>query len=268
MRTAATGRIALPSAIVLLKIIVFVALGGAVVDVLAGESPADHPGWRLTFHDEFDGDRLDRTKWNPYDPSGNGRNNELQAYVPDAFEVKDGILRVVARQGDAVYAKKLRHYTSGMMTTDRKFSQEYGLFEIRSRIPKGKGLWPTFWLLPEPYSWPPEIDILEFVCHDTKTPIFTHHWKDSAGKHQQDGMKCPGDVDYSKDFHVFSCEWSPAEIRWRVDGVEMFHSQQMIPKGNMLVNLAVGGDMPKSPDEHTPFPSSFDVDWVRCYAKE
>ena len=105
---------------------------------------ADRPGWKLTFQDEFDGDALNSQKWNPNDPWERERNHELQAYVRDAFEVRDGVLRIQADKRQAFYSGKQRTYTSGMMTTYGKFSQLYGRFEIRCRVPKGKGMWPAF----------------------------------------------------------------------------------------------------------------------------
>jgi hypothetical protein len=111
------------------------------------------PSWKLVFRDEFDGKGIDTSKWNLRDPWGRERNRELQAYVEDAFEVQDGILRIKAEKRTANYGGKQRAFTSGMMTTYQKFSQQYGRFEIRCRMPKGKGLWPAFWLLPEPLGW-------------------------------------------------------------------------------------------------------------------
>ena len=97
---------------------------------------AARPGWKLVFRDEFDGKAVDPTRWNLRDPWGRERNRELQAYVEDAFEIKDGILRIKAQKRTADYAGKRRPFTSGMMTTYQKFSQQYGRFEIRCRIPK------------------------------------------------------------------------------------------------------------------------------------
>lgn len=229
----------------------------------------ERPGWRLTFQDEFDGPALDKQKWSPQDPWGYERNNELQAYVPDAFELRDGILRIVAQRREASYAGKPRHFTSGMMSTYRKFAQQFGRFEIRCRVPRGKGLWPAFWLLPEPLGWPPEIDVLETLGHDTRTIHLTHHWNDAQGMHQSDGKSWQGEPDFASDFHVIAVEWSLESIRWEIDGIERFRSVKTVPtaKMYMLVNLAVGGDWPGSPDEKTVFPAALEVDWVRCYAK-
>jgi beta-glucanase (GH16 family) len=226
----------------------------------------ERPGWKLTFQDEFDGKELDLTKWNPNDPWGRERNQELQAYVKDAFEVKNGTLHVKAEKRDADYVGKQRHFTSGMMTTYQKFNQQYGRFEIRCRVPKGKGLWPAFWLLPEPLGWPPEIDVLEVLGHEPQKIYMTHHFRDAQKKRGSHGGSWTG-PDFSAGFHEIAVEWSPERIVWFVDGIERFRSEKTIPQTKMylLVNLAVGGDWPGAPDDKTEFPASFEVDYVRVY---
>jgi beta-glucanase (GH16 family) len=231
-------------------------------------SPAKRPGWKLTFDDEFDGRGLDLKKWNPNDPGGRERNHELQAYVTNAFEVANGTLRVKAEKREAFYSGKMRSIASGMMTTTRKFTQEYGRFEIRCRVPKGKGMWPAFWLLPEPRGWPPEIDVLETLGHEPDKVYMTHHFRDEEGKHKSHGGSWSG-PDFSADFHEFAVEWSPERIVWFVDGVERFRSEDSIPHGKMflLLNLAVGGDWPGAPDAQTQFPAALEVKYVRAYQK-
>lgn len=233
---------------------------------------AEREGWELTFSDEFDGDALDRTKWNPFDPWKTERNAELQAYVSNAFEVKDGTLRIEIDRKKAFYDNKVRDYTSGMMTTLGKFSQRYGRFEIRCRVPKGHGLWPAFWMLPDPLSWPPEIDILEILGHQTDRVHLTHHWPDPANPTEaskSDSAEFQG-PDFSADFHTFAVEWEPEEIRWFVDGEQRHRSRESIPDGPMflLVNLALGGGWAGPPDDSTPFPAYFEVDWVRAWQKK
>ncbi|MCX6928016.1 MAG: glycoside hydrolase family 16 protein [Verrucomicrobia bacterium] len=245
----------------LLPILVICSVGNAA-------EKAERPGWKLTFQDEFEGTALDLQKWNPKDPWGRERNNELQAYVTNAFEVKDGMLKVRAEKQDAFYSGKQRVYTSGMMSTYRKFSQRYGRFEIRCRVPRGKGMWPAFWLLPEPLAWPPEIDVLEVLGHEPNKLYCTHHFQDEQRKHKSDGGSWTG-PDFSADFHEFAVEWSPQRIVWFVDGEEHFRSEKSIPHGKMymLVNLAVGGDWPGAPDDKTRFPAALEVDYVRAYEK-
>ncbi|MBE0534713.1 MAG: glycoside hydrolase family 97 catalytic domain-containing protein [Phycisphaerae bacterium] len=246
--------------------------GGGFVAMLVPAVSADveKPGWTLTFGDEFDGDALDLTKWSPRDPWNRERNNELQAYVPDAFEVKDGILKIKAEKRKAEYSGKMREYTSGMMSTYQKFTQKFGWFEIRCRIPKGKGLWPAFWLLPDPLGWPPEIDVLETLGHQTNRAYFTHHWRDENRKHQSHGGHVDT-VDLSAGFHTYAAEWSPDVIVWYLDGKEAFRSTRSVPKElpmYMLANFAIGGNWPGAPTEDTPFPSTFDIDYIRVYTRK
>lgn len=241
----------------------------ALLSTCRAAEKVQRPGWRLMFQDEFDGNTLDTNKWNPKDPWERERNRELQAYVRDAFEVRDGVLRIKAEKRPAFYAGKERAYTSGMMTSYGKFSQEYGRFEIRCRVPKGKGLWPAFWLLPDPLNWPPEIDVLEILGHEPNKVYMTHHFRDEQKKHGSHGGSWAG-PDFSADFHEFAVEWSPKAIVWFVDGVERFRSKKPIPLGKMylLLNLAVGGNWPGAPDEKTHFPAAFEVDYVRVYTPE
>ena len=170
-------------------------LAGLLLLTLAA-LPQQKPGWRLTFQDEFDGTRLDPAKWNPEDPWGRVRNRELQAYVKDAFEVRDGILRIKAEKRPAEYDGAVRQYTSGMMTTYRKFPQKFGWFEIRCRVPKGNGLWPAIWMLPEPLGWPPEIDILE-IPHARNLLYVTYHYGKGSSGHRSHGGTFTG-PDFSR----------------------------------------------------------------------
>ena len=227
------------------------------------------PQWRLVFSDEFNGTALDLAKWNPNDPWGRERNEELQAYVTNAFTVTNGLLRIVAARGRADYAGQPREFTSGMMTTYEKFSQQFGRWEIRCRVPKGKGFWPAFWLLPEPLGWPPEVDILEIIGREPDKIHLTHHWNDAEGKLHSDTGSWSG-PDFSADFHTFAIEWEADHMAWFVDGVERFRSVKNIPQVKMylLVNLALGGRWAQSPDETTPFPSAFEVDYIRVYQRE
>ena len=234
----------------------------------SGSAATERPGWELTFQDDFDGSTLDLKKWNPNDPWGRERNKELQAYVTNAFAVKEGVLRITAEKGDAVYDGKPRAYTSGMMSTYTKFAQHYGRFEIRCRVPKGKGLWPAFWLLPDPLGWPPEIDVLEILGHEPNKVHMTHHFRDAQRQRKSDGGSWTG-PDFTAEFHEFAVEWLPERIVWFVDGTERFRSEKTIPTARMylLVNLAIGGNWPGAPNEQTPFPSALEVDWIRVYEK-
>lgn len=226
------------------------------------------PGWRLTFSEEFSSPIIDATKWNRRDSFGIVRNEELQAYVPEAISVADGILTIRGERQRAFYDGAEKEFTSGILTTYQKFSQKYGRFEIRCKVPAGRGLWPAFWLLPEPLGWPPEIDVFEILGHAPDEVHMTHHWLKSPEETDSHGKDWSG-PDFSSDFHIFVVEWTPGYISWEIDGTERFRSTRHIPDlpMYMLVNLAIGGTWPGAPDQSTPFPAVFEVDYIRAYQR-
>lgn len=231
--------------------------------------PGDQSNWTLTFNDEFDGTSLDTTKWaTKYIDGARTNNDELEWYVDDAENhvVSDGTLKLVAEKQ---VSQSGYPYTSGMISSHISFSQAYGYWEGRMKLPKGKGLWPALWMLPTPAAWPPEIDIMENLGNNVYTVYMTNHWANSSGGHQQNGGSYTG-PDFSAGFHTLGVEWSSDLIVWYIDGVERFRSTSGVPSGKMhiLANLAVGGFWPGNPDSSTIFPAVLEIDWIRVYKKE
>jgi beta-glucanase (GH16 family) len=231
----------------------------------------EKPGWTLTFHDEFDGSKLDESKW--LDRYWHGRthsNHEQQYYAPDGYNLADGMLHLNAKPVPQEKRDQTKNmpYSSGIICSYGKFSQKYGWFEIRARFPSGKGYWPAFWLLPDNRRWPPEIDILEILGHEPAIAHFTVHFRDEQGRHREDSHQWKG-PDFSADFHTFAVDWEPGLIVWYVDGVERARTTKGVPDEPMYViaNLAIGGDWPGNPNEQTKFPQSMDIDYIRVYRK-
>ncbi len=223
-------------------------------------------GWILSFQDEFTGHALNIGKWIDSYPDDvrTHSNNELEYYAPDGYYLSGGQLHLKAERRTLAD----HGYTSGMVTTYGKFAQKYGWFEMRARMPHGKGLWPAFWLLPSDKTWPPEIDILEVLCDKPNIVYLTNHWLDAQSQHQSHGQSFNG-PDLSQGFHTYAVDWEPSEITWYVDGVERSRSTEGIPTQPMYViaNLAVGGDWPGNPDATTPLPNTMDIDYIRVYQK-
>jgi beta-glucanase (GH16 family) len=221
-------------------------------------------GWQLTFQDEFSGSRLDTTKWIDSYPDNvrTHSNNEQQYYAPDGYVVSGGRLRLKAEKRTMGGMP----YTSGMVSSYGKFAQQFGWFEIRARFPKGKGMWPAFWLLPNTKAWPPEIDVLEILGHEPDKVYMTNHYRRADGRHEGKGDSFKG-PDFSAAYHTFALEWEPAAIVWYVDGAERYRTTENIPSEPMylLANLAVGGDWPGNPDDKTVFPAYMDIDYIRVY---
>lgn len=258
--------------IVILASLIAPALAAPTTRPSESSRPLEKTGWRLTFHDEFDGSKLDESKW--MDRYWHGRthaNHEQEYYAPDGYTVSDGQLHLNANPVASGARDKTKGmpYTSGMVSSYGKFSQKYGWFEIRARFPRGKGYWPAFWLLPENRSWPPEIDILEILGHEPAIAHFTVHFRDAQRRHRDDTHQWTG-PDFSKGFHTFACDWEPGLIVWYVDGIERARTTKGVPDVAMYViaNLAIGGDWPGNPDATTRFPQSMDIDYIRVYQKK
>lgn len=223
--------------------------------------------WRLIWNCEFDSPS-DLKKWNVVNNWDNA-NNELQAYRSKACTVHDGYLFIEARKEDTEDGGKKRHFTSGKLDTRKKFAVRYGRFDCRFKVPRGKGYWPAFWMLPSSGNWPPEIDWMEILGHRPQILEVTNHFGTHRdGFHPWHGPKrYELHPDFSEEFHTLSGIWNEREIVCYVDGKRISVSQDGVPREKMymILNLAVGGDLPGPPDDHTPFPSQFVVDFVRVY---
>lgn len=228
----------------------------------------DEAGWTKVFECEFDS-LDDLKKWNVTSNWDNA-NNEQQAYIPEACTVRDGCLVITAEKKDVDYHGKQRHYTSGKIETLKKFDVMYGRFDCRFKVPKGKGYWPAFWLLPSSGDWPPEIDWMEILGDKPNILYTTNHWGvHRKGKHPSYGKSYKASPDFSQAFHELSGYWDKNKITCFVDGKKVFESRRGVPHETMfvIVNLAVGGDWPGNPDKTTEFPGEMLVDYVRVFQK-
>jgi beta-glucanase (GH16 family) len=175
-------------------------------------------------------------------------------------------------------------YTSARLKTQGRFSQLYGRFEARIKIPQGQGIWPAFWLLGDDIdkvAWPAcgEIDIMENIG---KEPSLIHGTIHGPGYSGAAGIgssfALAGDKPFADDFHLFAVEWEPKVIRFYVDDhLYATRTPADLPKEAkwvydhpffILLNVAVGGSWPGNPDTTSVFPQTMLVDYVRVYARE
>lgn len=185
-----------------------------------------------------------------------------------------GNLRLTAQPTPAdlvktIGAKDPTGYISGCLSS-YPFGQQYGIFVMYAKIPKGAGLWPAFWLMPCDLSWPPEIDIMEVLGADTTTVFNTLH---AAGlKTNQVGGYTRAGVDLSENFHAYALDWGPKTMTWYLDSKPIF--SQPTPADchkpfYMICNLAVGkaSNWGGAPNAATKFPATMQVEGIHVWQR-
>ena len=268
--------------------------------------------WTKTFEDNFDGAALDGTKWDYQNGMGRAAdgtgnvgwgNNEQQFYTDDNVSVNGGELVITATKNRRTTPGYTTYYDSGKLRTkitqpDGKegaplFSQKYGRFEAKIKMPAGKsagddryqGIWPAFWMMPtynEYGGWANsgEIDIMEakgrFPNNVGGAIHYGGNWPDN--RYQSGDSEDIYEMDIN-DYHVYAVEWEEQAIRWYVDGVLYFTANSWYNNDNpstfpapfdkefyLILNLAVGGifDNGRVPEDSI-LPAEMKVDYVRAY---
>ncbi|HEY8228091.1 MAG TPA: glycoside hydrolase family 16 protein [Pyrinomonadaceae bacterium] len=245
--------------------------------------------WNLVWSDEFNGrngSSTDSNKWS-FDIGGKGwGNNELQTYTSRTSNavIENGSLVIKTLKETFTGPDKItRGYTSARLLTKNKFTQTYGRFEARIKLPYGQGIWPAFWMLGDNIDstgWPNcgEIDIMENIGREPSVVHGTLHGPGYSGaKGITASYVLPNGRKFSDDFHTFAVEWEPNVMRFYVDGL---HYRTRIPADLpvgtrwvfdhpffIILNVAVGGSFPGDPDTTTSFPQLMRVDYVRVYRR-
>ena len=241
-------------------------------------TPSSYPGYTLKWNDEFNGTSIDQNNWG-YDLGASGwGNNELQNYTSlnaNSY-IANGSLVIEAIKGPN------GNYTSARMITKGKRTFQYGRIDIRAKLPRGKGIWPALWMLGtniDNVGWPAcgEIDIMEYLGHQTSTVHGTAHWG-AQGSTSSQSSSSRYDLtsgNFYEKFHVFSIIWEANRIRWYVDD-QLFHTVTTTTTNGaanwrfnqeffLIFNIAVGGNWPGYPDATTQFPQKMFVDYVRVF---
>lgn len=255
--------------------------------VMSSSSWAQKSDWQLIWSDEFNGSKLDYSKWEIEVNAFGGGNHELQIYTDrkENVRVADGNLIIEARKDNAAITGTVREYSSGRIRSKNRGDWQYGRFEFRAKLPRGQGLWPAIWMMPteDKYgTWASsgEIDIMEFKGQEPHQVWGTLHygrqWPDNKHTGTQYQLK---NGNFCDDFHEFALEWEEGKIRWYVDGTMYQEQTKWDSSGgafpapfnhpfHIVLNMAVGGGFVGNPDGQTKFPSQFLVDYVRVYQKK
>lgn len=270
------------SLVLVIALIAGLMFTGTPVSAAAGD-------WQMVWNDEFNGSAgsgVDTAKWT-YEIGGGGwGNGELEYYTnrtENVYLEQDS--NNAANRYLVIKAIKEAYggnqYTSGRIKTQDKFNFKYGKVEMRAKLPYGQGIWPAFWMLGEninSVSWPNcgEVDIMEFVG---QTPTKVYGTIHGPGYNGAGGLGAWHEypAGFSDSFHTYAIEWEPNVIRWYFDGqlfqtrtIDDLNGRQWVFDHNffLLLNCAVGGAWPGSPDASTVFPQKYCIDYVRVYQRE
>jgi beta-glucanase (GH16 family) len=282
-----------------------------VVATTSGNCAEDK--WVLEFEENFDAPKLDLNIWNNKGYSQGSFNNETveQYYSLDNIVIENGIGKIIPKKetvvrkaiswqpdsmklSDGQTNLRTYEYTSSWIETKKLY--RYGKFEVRCKIPKGKGFWPSFWMYGMGGDVNNEIDVFEFWNEDNlfgkfstkKLSVVNHmtvHYNKKMSTKSYDGP------DFSSEFHTYVVVWDSTKIEWYVDGeLKRTHTQYVTKRGknvecadikanstyyinpvfpkdpmNIIVNLAIQKGKDK-PDVNT-FDSTYEIDYIRYYKK-
>ncbi|WP_082439048.1 MULTISPECIES: family 16 glycosylhydrolase [unclassified Sphingomonas] len=243
------------------------------------------PAGAPTFADEFTGKAIDPAHWR-FDTSRNRDgwyNNERQYYAPADTpanaRIADGALVIEARRekpkgGDSGG----QDYTSARIVSVKPMG--YGFYDIRAKLPCGRGIWPALWMLPPDGKWPDEgeIDILELVGYE---PDLVHATLHTAKFNHARGTQRGGSrkmTDVCGQWHHYQLDWTPQAITIGIDGRGYMRVANDQPGGraawpfdrpfDLILNVAVGGDWGgKMGIDDSKFPQSMQVDHVRYWRR-
>jgi beta-glucanase (GH16 family) len=275
-----------PYSFAVLLLFFVIALFGCPRQSALPTEPGPGP-WQLVWSDEFDYTGLpDSTKWG-YDVGGHGwGNKELQNYTglrEENARVESGRLIIEARRDGS----GSHNYTSARLVSKGKGDWTYGRFEVRAKLPSGRGTWPAIWMLPSLKSygnggWPDngEIDIMEHVGSD---PDVVHGSAHTRAYYHPIGTQKTGKIEVRTSrtgFNLYAVEWTHQEIRWYVNDEHYFtfrnerltrrtanYKQWPFDKPfHLILNIAVGGMWGGTKGiDHSIWPQRMEVDYVRIY---
>ena len=252
----------------------------------SGKRPPVPGEWVQTLNENFDGktinDKLwsDKTWWNGL------LGSQTQRYSKNNLLLQNGILRIKAekRRGPQYDDPSLpaRDYTTGHLITYDKWTQRYGFFEARVKLPTARGLWPAFWMMPDrgpaagPEGWKREstkdggmeIDILEHLTEwGPGRNNVAAHWDGYDADHKQWGTTNVYYGPTRDGWHTWDLLWEPGKLTWYTDGIKKaeFASTRIgsVP-AYLILNVQMGGWATRDVDE-AKLPDYMEIDYVRAW---
>lgn len=224
---------------------------------------------KMVWSEEFNLNNLDTIAWKV----NTGEHGSEEQYYHNSKKnifIENGILKLTAHKEK--YERF--NYSSGQIISKKEFS--FGYYEVRAKVPSGKGLWPAFWFYKGSGTYYQEIDVFEFGGSNTSRYWVNNFWKAATGDLSDNAMIIPKlngwwffnkKLDLSDDFFTYGVNWTPNKIEYYFNGQLVHVKTTHVPQLPMPVflNLAVGGFYDGPPNAQTVFPCSFEIDYFRAY---
>ena len=237
-------------------------------------TPKSYPGMKLRFADEFNDSIINYFTWNYETGEGPWGVGQLQEFTDKSenLSVKNGKLRITAINNNG-------HFTSGRINTVNTNSVHFGVIDIRAKLPSGRGIFPSIWLLNTDYNgsnWPKcgEIDIAALNGNIPSQIIGIAYYSASGPRNKEGFYSLPDYTNsFSDQFHIFTIIWQNDRIEWFVDYKKYMEIVQD-DVGNdwpfnssfyFYLDLVVGGTLVGDPDNTTVFPQTMEVDYIRAF---
>lgn len=231
--------------------------------------------WKLTFEDNFDGNKLDADKWmTGYYWGKNLLNddyvqmNEKQFFKEDNLELNNSNLKITTKQEQVqgkvwdpsigFYSKDFE-YSSGLVNTGQHFRQHYGLFKAKIKVNHSYPVHHAFWLLGEKIT--PEIDIFKYGKKSSSKLEVANYWNGDGDIKKN--KKSIGGVNFAKDYFIYSLEWTKDKLTWKINDIVLYEQTTGIPEEPMYIVLSSGISQEGNP----AVPCNMEIDWVRAYKK-
>lgn len=230
--------------------------------------------WKLTWSDEFNGQRIDSTKWSPCE-RGTADWNDTMTRNPECFRIGGGTLRLMGLVNPDK-TKNASPFLTGGITTRQKFQFTHGKIEVRARFKSARGAWPAIWMLGNHGRWPEcgEMDLMEHLNFDEKGYQTIH----SAFTHSPSGKDGPPKGTNASirrdDWNTYGAEWAPEKIIFTVNGKPTMTYPKVKETGRgqwpfdrpfyLIFSMQICGAWvgPVKPDD---YPAYLEIDWVRVH---
>jgi hypothetical protein len=233
--------------------------------------------WEMTFEDDFKESKLNSKKWMTNYFWGETLLKDTYALPGDKhlntpgknIELKDSVVRITTRKENTEgkiwnpvlgFQKQQFNYTSGLISTGKGFRQKYGVFKAKVRFSNAP-VRQAVWMVADKVL--PHVDVAKLESNKIHVGNYWGNITEKAGTNKKIYKK--GGSKFSTDYFIYTLEWTPDKLVWKINGLEALAQIQGIPQDPMYIGFSAGVSDPV-PD-HT-LPSSMDIDWVRVYKKK